>query len=209
MILNYLSGAVLGLICGAISGFFTQGGLGKRQRKLFLRLLRKKGRIRRQRLLCLSAGLLLGLIGVWICDGVNRSFAGFITVMSCLFHASLTDLRKREIHLDAMLFYALALLIYQLSAADWSVLLSALIGGAVGAALLGVPYLLRRNCVGVGDIALLAVCGLYYGARGVIALLLRALILLAVVALVQLLRRRATKESELPIAPFLFFSALI
>lgn len=209
MLLNYLLGAVLGLICGAIAAFFTQGGLGKRQRKLFLRLLHKNGKIQRQRLLCLTVGMLLGVTGVWVCDGINRSFAGFISVMSCLLHASLTDLRKREIHLDAMLFYALVILFYQLSAADWSVLLASLIGCVVGAVLLGVPYLLRKDCVGAGDIALLAVCGLYYGARGVIALLLRALILLAVVAVVQLLRKRATKESELPIAPFLFFSALI
>lgn len=209
MILGYLEGAVFGVLAGFIALYFAWSGFRRKQCKIFLRLLRMGGKIHRTFVLSLFAGLLLGCLGVWLCDGVNSGLTGFVIIMSCLLSASLTDLRKREIHLDAMSFYAALLLLYHLWTGRGTAVAVSLIGAVVGAVLLGIPFVLRRDAVGFGDIVLLAVCGMYYGAGGVVWLLFRALIIMAVVAVSQLLRKRATKKSELPIAPFLFIGALI
>ena len=70
-------------------------------------------------------------------------------------------------------------------------------------------HLLRPAAIGRGDVLLLAACGLGAGFPGIIYVLTRGLGAMAVVSVVQLLRRKVTIRSELPLAPFLLFGALI
>ena len=206
MLVHYGIGAVLGAICGGIAAFLAYSGYGRRRLRLFARLFRGVGRVRRRCFEALGAGVLLGLYGTWLCDGEEQMLAGFLLTVSCLVSVTLTDLRRREIRMDTLACYAAALVIYRAAVGG---LYAALLGAAAGAALLGAPHLLKKESVGLGDVALLAVCGLYYGASGVLSLLLRALVLMAAVGIVQLLRRRATGKSEIPMTPFLLVSALL
>ena len=121
----------------------------------------------------------------------------------------LTDIRHRALHLDVMCFFAVLGIGMCLLDGGLPSLLSGFLGAVVGALLLGVPYLLRRDSVGVGDILLLANAGLYCGSTGVLLLLLRALMLLAVVSLVQLMRKNATRKSQMLLAPYLLISSLL
>ena len=59
------------------------------------------------------------------------------------------------------------------------------------------------------SVLLLAVCGLAAGFPGVIYVLARGLAAMALVSVVQLARKKVTVHSEMPLAPFLLFGALI
>ena len=59
------------------------------------------------------------------------------------------------------------------------------------------------------DILLLAVTGFGAGFPGVIYVLARSLLALAAVSIIQLLRKKLDIHSEMPLAPFLLFGALI
>lgn len=204
--LDYGLGAVCGAALGFLAAFFAQGGL--LDRRLFLRLCRMRGRWHRQRWLLAGLGALLGLYIVWVQEGFGRGAAGLLLLTGLLLAASVTDLRRRQIHLDCLAVYGALLLIWQCTGGLWSLLNGAL-GAALGLAALGIPRLVRPAAVGGGDVLLLAVCGLAAGFPGVIYLMFRGMVALALVGLALLALRRADRTSTLPLAPFLLLGALV
>lgn len=205
--LNYLLGALIGCCLGAVSVFFAYGGL--RNRKLFFRLLRWKGRWHRcfVRMLLLSTAI--GVYAMWLYGSVSREFWAMLLLSCCLLAASATDLRHRMIPDDCSLAFGAAFLLFRLSALTVGDMLTALLGAGAGMVLLGLPHLLRPAAVGLGDVKLLAVCGLMVGFPGVIYLLVRAMLAMLVVSIVQLLRKKVELKSDIPMAPFILFAALI
>lgn len=207
MILTYFFGALLGALSGAAAVFFAQGGLARRT--LFRRLSRTPGRWHAQRVRMLCYGAAIGLYGIWLYGAPGRSLCELLVLTSFLLAVSVPDIRRRLIPMDAVAFYGAACLLCRLSALSLADVLDALLGAALGMALLGLPHLLRRESVGAGDVWMLTVCGIITGFPGTAYLLLRALLVLALVSVVQLLRKKANVKSEMPLAPFLLFAALI
>ncbi len=205
--MDYLLGGLAGALLGLLAAFFTQGGIVRW--KLFVRLSRMKGRWHRQRWMLAAAGAVMGLYLVWVCGGWNRSATGLLLLSGLLLAASVTDLRKRQIHVDCVLFYSCLFLVYHLTAFSLGTMLSALIGALVGAAVLGLPRLLRPQAVGGGDVLLLAACGFISGFPGLLYLMFRGMLAMAVFGVVQLIRKKVQVKSSLPLAPFLLFGALI
>lgn len=137
------------------------------------------------------------LIGWW--------YFGLLTYLFCL---SLYDLKFRELpdcwHLLLLVFYGAGWLLKQPPVA----LPESLLVTVVLAAVLGLIFLLRREAIGMGDIKLLLVCGMYAGGSCA-GFLLRGLILAFFFSIGLLLLKKATAKSELPFVPFLLAGALL
>lgn len=206
MLFDYGLGAVCGAALGFAAAFFSQGGLW--DRRLFLRLSRMPGRWHRRRWQLTGIGALLGVYIVWVQEGFGRGAAGLLLLTGLLLAASVTDLRRRQIHTDCLAVYGALVLLWQCTGGVWS-LLNGVLGAALGLAALGIPRLVRPAAVGGGDVLLLAVCGLAAGFPGVVYLMFRGMLLMALVGLVQLALRRADRKSTLPLAPFLLLGALV
>ena len=204
---NYLLGALIGCCLGAVSVFFAYGGIT--WRRLFVRLLRWKGRWHRNFALICLISTVVGVYAVWLHGSLNRAFWAMELLTCCLLAASVTDIRRRYIPDDCTFFFAAVFLVFRLSALSAGDVLTALLGAGAGLILLGLPYLIRPGAVGLGDVKLLAACGLIAGFPGVLYLLVRALLVMFVIGLVQMLRKKTTISAEMPLAPFLLFAALI
>ncbi len=206
MDLYYLFGALFGLLLAPVSIFFAFGGIINR--RLFLRLLHRKGRRRKlwEGMALISAAA--GVYGAWLFP-VPRDFFTFALLNCYLLAMSVTDLRGRYIPDDATAFFTLAFLLFQCSALSLPSFLNSLLGAAVGGAMLGLPHLVRRNDVGLGDVKLLAVCGLMTGFPSIFYVLARALVFMALYSLVQLLLKKLSLRSQVPLVPFLFLGVLI
>ena len=189
----YMAGALLGGANGLLSAAMAWG------------------REVRQHRLSFPAGLggLFGLYEVWLFGGLGPDFWLLWLLWGCLLSASLTDLTKREIIPQAMAAYAGAMALCHLTQLSVSLFVNALLGAAAGAVILALPRLLRPGSVGRGDVLLLAITGFGAGFPGVIYVLSRSLAALAIVSIVQLLRKKLTIQSEMPLAPFLLFGVLI
>lgn len=189
----YLAGGALGSLNGLLAAVLAFG----------------KGWRRKKTGAAAALGALFGCYEIWLYGAPDRNFWGMLLLTGALLSASLTDLDSREIDPRAMAAYAAALLVYQALGMDLPVCVNALLGAAVGALILGLPHLLRPAAIGRGDVLLLAVCGLASGFPGVIYVLARGMLAMALVSAVQLLRKKVTVHSEMPLAPFLLFGALI
>ena len=207
MSLRYFFGALTGLLLAPISIFFAFGGITNR--KLFLRLLHRNGKWRRVWAGMALVSVAAGLYGAWLFPAPGRDFFTFALLNCYLLSMSVTDLRGRYIPDDSTAFFALVFLLFQLSALSLPSLLNSLLGAAVGGAMLGLPHLLRKNDVGLGDVKLLAVCGLMTGFPSVFYVLARALVFMALFSILQLLRKKLGLRSQIPLVPFLFLGVLI
>jgi len=89
--------------------------------------------------------------------------------------------------------------------------LHALAGLAACALFYGVLWLISPASIGLGDVKLAGVLGLYLGwsgARAVAAGLLGGFVLAAVTGLVLITARRATRKTQIPFGPFMLAAAL-
>lgn len=84
------------------------------------------------------------------------------------------------------------------------ILVSSLIGMAVGAFIILIVLLLSKGQVGAGDLKLFAVIGFFFGLAGLIEIMMYSLFLSAIVAISLLLFRKAKMKSTIPMAPFVF-----
>ena len=199
--------ALLGAMGGGVAAFFNHGGLAN-WRTFFHKVEGAQPFWRKNGVLIIS-GSLIGIYGNWLFHGFNSSFVGFLLLASCLLSATATDIRNHVIHMDSLLFFVIASVIYLITFGKLGVFLNGLLGGGVGLLILGIPHLIRSHLVGLGDVWLLGVCGLLTGFPGVIYLMLRAMIAIALFSFIQLLRKKMNVHSEVPLAPFLLLGALI
>ena len=86
---------------------------------------------------------------------------------------------------------------------------SALLGGAAGAGLLAVPYLVSRGGMGFGDVKLAGLIGLMLGAPIVFASLLLGVVAGGLVAVLPLALRIRSRKDAIPFGPFLAGAALV
>lgn len=206
---GYLIGALVGTLLGGVSVFAAFGGVT--HRRLFLRLCRRKGKWKRVWLVMVLVSVAVGAYGAWLFGAPSADFFSFALLGCYLLAMAVTDLRGRYIPDDATVAFALVALAFRLTLGPpvAAHLLNGLIGALAGGILLGLPHLLRKDEVGLGDVKLVAAVGLMVGFPSVIYLLMRALLFMALFSVIQLLRKKAALKTQVPLAPFLFLGALI
>ena len=87
--------------------------------------------------------------------------------------------------------------------------LSALLGGAVGFAIMLLPYLISRGGMGAGDVKLAGLIGVVVGFPQVVAALLVGIVIGGIVAVFLLLARRRGRKEAVPFGPFLAVGAMV
>lgn len=158
-------------------------------------------------LVLLLACMGISLYGVWL-FGISREYFGFLLMVAYLLAITPGDIRERMIPDRTTWIFMCSFVLFRLTAMSAFELLDALLGGLIGMLLLGLPYLLKRNWIGQGDIKTVATCGIVLGPIGVINFLLRAFLVLLGVSVIQLICKKTTLYSETPFAPFLLLAAL-
>lgn len=160
------------------------------------------------------AGLLCGLMaGFFGASAVLPAFC-FLAVMGVLLGA--IDARHKLLPNRLVLpFLVGALVLLTMAAAvsgAWLQLLSGLLGGAALFALYLVMALIKPGGIGLGDVKLAAVVGLYAGYLGLNAwllVLLGAFLLNAVAIVVLMLARVLNRNSDIPFGPAMIAAALL
>lgn len=207
MIGLYLIGGLLGILGGCAAVLLAED----RWRQLFplKELFSANDREKKQRILLLAAGLLLGLYDVWLYGSIDLNYVGHFLLCIGLLGATPSDIRRHEISTTLLIVFFVAGVLYNVCWLDIGILLNGFVGALIGFAVLGIPYLLRKGSVGLGDLFLMAICGIYTGSPEVIYFLIRALVFMAVWGIIKLVRRKADAASEVPFTPFLLLAAVI
>lgn len=205
LIVQYLIGGLLGALGGCIAILFAEDRWHLPLKELFL----AESHGNRKRILLLLAGTLIGIYDIWLYQVIDLNFLGHLLLCIGLLSATPLDINRHEISAALLLPFSILGVIYNICWMDVGILINSISGAVLGFAVLGIPYLLRKGSVGMGDLLLLTICGLYAGFPEVIYLLVRALVFMAVWGIISLVRKKVTANSEIPFAPFLLLAALI
>lgn len=90
-----------------------------------------------------------------------------------------------------------------------STLIDSFIAGAIIGAFFLVLLLVSRNGIGMGDVKLFAVIGLYQGVWGAVSSVFASMLVSFVVAIVLLIARKKGKKDAMPFAPCIFAGTFI
>lgn len=130
-----------------------------------------------------------------------------ITLLGILVAVTITDIKKQiipnKIILAGIVFrvcYAVAEFI-TLGSGYFAILKADLFSLALVAALFLLGVLIIKNGIGMGDIKLMLVMGIFQGITGFISSLFCSLLVSFVVAIVMLIMRKKTRKDSIPFAP--------
>ena len=90
-----------------------------------------------------------------------------------------------------------------------SMIISALLGSILGGGMFLICYFITRGGVGMGDVKLFFVAGLYLGSGGIMAVIVTTVFSSAVYSIVQLVRKKAKLKDEIAFAPFVWIGLIL
>ena len=131
-----------------------------------------------------------------------------LVLLGCCLHASWTDLRFRKIPNRTVLFGFVTISLLHLATGGVSHLLAQLLFAALPLLVFGLASLIWPAGIGMGDVKLLALVCFALGLRPFAMVLTLASLSALFFACGMLLRKRASRGSSLPFAPFLTLGLL-
>ena len=156
----------------------------------------------------LIACLCIGLYDYWL-FGFGRDFISLFILQLYLLIITPEDCKHHTISNLATMIFAVMFLIVRITSMDLYELLDAAAGSTVSLVLLGIPYMIRREWIGTGDVKAMACCGIILGLFGVLHFMFRVFLFVAAYCVIQLVRKKIEMKSEVPMAPFMLLAALI
>lgn len=204
--MDYVFGIATGLACGIAAALLTAKGEAAHRGGMKQVFADKKEL--RTVLVVLAVCCVIGAYAVML-HGYGENAIKLIVIGSYLSSVTVNDMKRREIPDLTTIVFSLLFI-----AVTWwfdgpSGLLAGAIGAVVPAVLLLVAMLIKKNSVGLGDIKMVAACGLICGFPGVFFVMFRAALAILVYSLIMLIFKKLKLKSELPFVPFLLFGALI
>lgn len=197
---------IIGILAGFLTCFFSQGGIANY--KLFLRLTKVRGRWHKYRIIYILLNILLSFYGLYI-YGLNLTLIEFMLLISYLMAMTATDLRNRQVPDDATIFYTSLFIIIKIVTFEIQLIINALIAITAGIVLPVIAYFIRKDSIGLGDIKLIACMSIAVGFPGIIYVMAKSFFIGGIYAGIMLIRKKVTKDTELPMVPFILLGAII
>ncbi len=79
-----------------------------------------------------------------------------------------------------------------------------LLGAFIGVLVMGLPLLISRKTIGIGDVKLFLIIGAYVGSTEIFSVMMYSFLISAMVSLALLILKRVKLKGSLPMAPFAF-----
>lgn len=89
------------------------------------------------------------------------------------------------------------------------ILLYSFAGGLICGGVLFAIAIIVRNALGMGDVKMFTVLGLFYGLTNTYSILLYSVVIMAMVSIVLLIAKKVTRKTAVPMAPFVAVGLLL
>ena len=138
------------------------------------------------------------------------TIAQYVVLWECVCIIALIDIKVKKIP-TFLIYIAVAVralgIILELFVQKWTVsetILFSLVGALVGGGIIAVCKLFSKNGVGMGDIRLFALIGMFLGLYGLVNIMFYSMFMAAITGIVLLISKKAARKTQLVMAPFVF-----
>jgi len=141
--------------------------------------------------------------------GFSYDYVALMSLISYLISIVPEDIYEHKISNITTIIFAIIFVVLRLITLDYYDLLDGAIGFIVGGVSLGLPFLIKREWIGLGDVLAVAVCGIILGFVGITQFMIRTFAFIVIYSIFLMIRKKAGLKTELPFAPFLLIAAII
>lgn len=165
------------------------------------------------------------IIALMVTAGLAAEFSAFdysmvksiryLVLVVALFLIAWIDQKKKRIPnkiLKTLLAVRTSLLIVEwmmFPQLGLSLLISAILGVLLGGGLFLLAHFISKGGVGMGDVKLVAVVGIYMGGGSVMADIFLSVMASAAYSIIMLIRKKIKLKEEIPFAPFMFIGTVL
>jgi leader peptidase (prepilin peptidase)/N-methyltransferase len=100
-------------------------------------------------------------------------------------------------------------LIYRIIFLDLAIFLEGLVGFVLCLVILLISYFVKRDSIGIGDIAAISTCGMIIGFPNIFHFLFKAFLFVFLYGIFLIITKKKNKIDEIPLAPFLLIATII
>lgn len=156
----------------------------------------------------LAAYGMMGLYFGWLLFGIEIDFICNLVLGSYLLAISIVDYQWKQLPDLFHLIYGVVFIGILLYLGGIEIFIQHLIQTLLITCVLTVLYLVKKS-LGIGDIKMITLCCLFTGVQTGSLIVIKAMVIAGIYSLLRLIFKKATLQTEVAFAPFLFLGVLL
>lgn len=130
-------------------------------------------------------------------------------LLSFLLSITFEDIKTKMMDMRVIIGYFIVFLIYRIIFLDLAIFLEGLVGFVLCLVILLISYFVKRDSIGIGDIAAISTCGMIIGFPNIFHFLFKAFLFVFLYGIFLIATKKKNKIDEIPLAPFLLIATII
>lgn len=152
--------------------------------------------------------ILFYLFDYFLFKSLFTDYVAQTMLLSFLLSITFEDIKTNLMDNRVILFYFILFLIYRIIFLDLSIFLEGVLGFALSFVLLIIPYLIKRDSIGFGDIEAISACGMIIGFPNIFHFLFKTFLFVFIYGLYLMITKKKENMKEIPLAPFLLLATI-
>ena len=152
--------------------------------------------------------ILFYLLDYFLFKSLFTDYVAQTMLLSFLLSITFEDIKTNLMDNRVILFYFILFLIYRIIFLDLSIFLEGVLGFALSFVLLIIPYLIKRDSIGFGDIEAISACGMIIGFPNIFHFLFKTFLFVFIYGLYLMITKKKENMKEIPLAPFLLLATI-
>lgn len=159
-------------------------------------------------LIIIASSIVFYVLDLFIFKNIITDYLAFIMLLSFLLSITFEDIKTNLMDNRVILFYFILFLIYRIIFLDLSIFLEGVLGFVLSFVLLIIPYLIKRDLIGFGDIEAISACGMIIGFPNIFHFLFKTFLFVFIYGLYLMITKKKENMKEIPLAPFLLLATI-
>lgn len=130
-------------------------------------------------------------------------------LLSFLFAITFEDVITKKIDIRIIIIYMIVFVVYRIIFLNLDIIFEGIKGFVFCLVPLLIPYIIKKELIGFGDVLSVSACGLIIGYPGVFNFLFKTFLLVFLFGLYLLISKKKNIFTEIPLAPFLLAATII
>ena len=160
-------------------------------------------------IIILFINILFYIVDYYLFRSLFEDYLASNLLISFLLSITFEDIKTKMMDMRVIIGYFIVFLLYRIIFLDLAIFLEGLVGFVLCLVILLVSYFVKRDSIGIGDIAAISTCGMIIGFPNIFHFLFKAFLFVFLYGIFLIITKKKNKIDEIPLAPFLLIATII